>query len=110
MENSTILKPVQIHQIDSHCLQIVWSDGHDSRYETLHLRWQCRCANCVDEWNGKARLDRSLVPKDVHPIDIEAVGHYGLKFNWSDGHNTGIYSYGYLRDICECNECVKAVL
>ncbi len=33
--------------------------------------------------------------------DLNIVGRYALNFRWSDGHETGIYSFQYLRDICE---------
>jgi len=31
--------------------------------------------------------------------DLNIVGRYALNFRWSDGHETGIYSFQYLRDI-----------
>jgi DUF971 family protein len=40
-------------------------------------------------------------------IDVEPVGNYAIRINWSDGHNTGIYSYDHLRRICPCEECRK---
>jgi DUF971 family protein len=36
--------------------------------------------------------------------DIEIVGRYALSFRWSDGHATGIYSFRYLRELCEQQE------
>jgi DUF971 family protein len=33
------------------------------------------------------------------------VGRYAVAFSWSDGHSTGIYPYGYLLGICECDAC-----
>ncbi|MDX6289392.1 MAG: Gamma-butyrobetaine hydroxylase-like, N-terminal, partial [Blastocatellia bacterium] len=33
--------------------------------------------------------------------DLNIVGRYALNFRWSDGHETGIYSFQYLRDLCE---------
>jgi DUF971 family protein len=37
--------------------------------------------------------------------DIEPVGRYALQFKWSDGHDTGIYSYKLLRGLCQCDLC-----
>ncbi len=105
---SEIAIPTEIKQAGPQELGIKWSDGHDSVYGCYNLRLHCRCANCVDEWNGAARLNREMVPTDVHPLTIESVGRYGLKINWSDGHSTGIYAYQSLRDYCECSLCVKA--
>lgn len=39
---------------------------------------------------------------------IEPVGTYALKISWSDGHDTGLYSYDHLREICPCPECRAA--
>jgi len=36
--------------------------------------------------------------RDVTLIAVEPVGHYALQLNFSDGHNTGIFSFKYLRD------------
>ena len=38
-----------------------------------------------------ANLDRA------HPVEM--VGNYALQFFWDDGHRTGIYTFGYLREI-----------
>ena len=35
--------------------------------------------------------------------DIAIVGRYALNFRWSDGHETGIYSFRLLRELCEQN-------
>jgi DUF971 family protein len=36
------------------------------------------------------------------------VGSYAIQINFSDGHNTGIYSYEQLRMICPCKACAAA--
>ena len=37
--------------------------------------------------------------------DLETVGTYALKLVWGDGHDTGIYTFRYLRDLCRCYTC-----
>src|SRR5271169_3812803 len=37
--------------------------------------------------------------RDVTLVSVEPVGHYALQLNFSDGHNTGIYSWDILRDL-----------
>lgn len=37
--------------------------------------------------------------KDVDIDSVDAVGNYAVKFNFSDGHNTGIYSWDLLYDL-----------
>jgi DUF971 family protein len=42
------------------------------------------------------------------PASAHAVGRYALQFNWQDGHTAGIYSWEYLRRVCQCRECTFA--
>ncbi len=107
MENSTLLTPISIKQTGPQELAIEWSDHHLSFYPTYELRLACRCATCVDEWTGTARIQKDLIPLDVHPVTMEGVGRYGFRINWSDGHNTGIYTFQTLREICGCEQCKK---
>jgi len=39
------------------------------------------------------------------PTLAEGVGKYAIKFHWNDGHDLGIYSWQFLRDVCPCEEC-----
>ena len=80
-------------------LAIQWSDQKESLLETWKLRVECPCAQCVDEMTGMRRLDPNSVPKDVWPQNISPVGRYALNFQWSDGHNTGIYTFELLRKL-----------
>jgi DUF971 family protein len=38
-------------------------------------------------------------------LTAEPVGHYAVRIHWSDGHNSGIYSFDHFREICPCPEC-----
>ena len=86
-------------------LRIAWQDEHVSEYEPLYLRLNCPCAGCVEEMTGRPLLDPRSVDPGVYPLEIEHVGRYALRFQWSDGHSTGIYPYDMLRRICPCEEC-----
>lgn len=88
-------------------IAIRWSDGHTGRYESRDLRLACRCAACVDEWSHESLVQPDRVPLEIKPKAIEVMGHYAVHFDWSDGHNTGIYTYDYLREVCACDECKK---
>jgi ATP-binding protein involved in chromosome partitioning len=89
-------KPAEVKIGDLH-VEIRWSDAHDSRYAFRDLRLACPCALCVDEWTGQPRIDPKAVPMDVRPLEMRSVGRYALQFTWSDGHNSGIYTYDKLR-------------
>jgi len=88
-------------------ISIRWSDGHLSCYEGLDLRLACRCAACVDEWTHESLLTPERIAPDIRPRAIEVMGHYAIHIDWSDGHNTGIYTYDYLKEVCACDECKK---
>ncbi|HWV55924.1 MAG TPA: DUF971 domain-containing protein [Longimicrobiales bacterium] len=95
--------PVEIGPTeDASQLRIRWSDGHVSEYTPFYLRVNCPCAGCVDEFTGAPLLDPDDVPEDVYPLAIRYVGRYAIRFDWSDGHATGIYPYEMLRGICPC--------
>lgn len=90
---------------DGSRLRIRWRDGHTSEYEPRYLRLSCRCARCVEEMSGRPLLDPRTVPDGVHPLAIHYVGRYALRFDWSDRHSTGIYSFELLRRLCPCTDC-----
>ncbi|HEY4672769.1 MAG TPA: DUF971 domain-containing protein [Nitrososphaerales archaeon] len=94
-------------------IEIVWNDKHVSLYPNKFLRQKCRCAVCSGEPGltsaglSMPNVEPPNVPDDVSPTRFGQVGSYGLSVDWSDGHNTGIYSFNYLRQICQCSLCSK---
>lgn len=92
---------------DTRLLDIEWSDGHQSRYSYEHLRWACPCATCRGEWGRPGLLDMTthLAPGQTELDDIRPVGRYAIAPVWCDGHDTGIYTYAYLRELCQCPDC-----
>lgn len=89
-------------------LEITWSDGHVSLYPVAHLRANCRCASCIDEWTGERRLDPKKIPALIRPVEVSPVGRYAINIVWSDGHASGIYTFEHLRDLCPCPKCAGA--
>jgi len=102
---SVAIEPRDMEWVEKGVLGIQWSDGHASRYPVRYLRQQCPCAACVDEWTGERRLQGDDVPLLIMVKDIQPVGRYALQFIWSDGHDSGIYSYTLLRKLCQCDSC-----
>jgi DUF971 family protein len=39
------------------------------------------------------------------PVEVTPIGKYALGFKWNDGHEAGIYSWDYLRRVCQCEVC-----
>ncbi|MBI4083990.1 MAG: DUF971 domain-containing protein [Candidatus Lambdaproteobacteria bacterium] len=90
-------KPKDI--VYEHDLTVEWRDGVIAHYPFFALRAACPCAGCVDELTGTRTLKEENIPKDVTVRTAEYVGNYALQFFWSDNHNTGIYSFRYLREL-----------
>jgi ATP-binding protein involved in chromosome partitioning len=105
--SGNLLEPEQVELADNGQLHVSWPDGHQSIYTPYHLRVNCRCANCIDEDTGLQTLDPVQVPLDIKITDIKPVGRYAMAISFSDGHNTGIYTFKRLRDLCECPEHSK---
>jgi len=79
-------------------LLVEWNREGDRRfYPARLLRLACPCAECVEEMSGRPLLDPARVPQDIRPLRIDLVGGYGLRVSWSDGHNTGIFTFERLR-------------
>ena len=105
MQTEPAHTPREIGRAGAHDVKIQWRDGHESVYPARTLRLRCPCAGCVDEVTGEMRLRESMVPADVHPLTIGAVGRYAMAIRWSDGHATGIYAFDRLRAWCPCAAC-----
>lgn len=89
-------------------LSIEWDDGHKSRYTLQSLRDQCPCASCKGEREQSGGFALPVViPGKYELRAIEPVGSYALQIAWSDEHRTGIYTYEYLRYLCECEICTN---
>jgi ATP-binding protein involved in chromosome partitioning len=98
-------EPAEMTQPSPTQIRIVWKDGHESIYNGYVLRLACPCAGCMDELSGKRRLREESIRKDVYPLAMDPTGRYAIRFDWSDGHATGIYTFEYLRALCPCPIC-----
>ena len=105
MTQAACPQPVNIAPFPNGEIGIVWDDGHESYYQSHALRCACGCASCVDEATGKKILIDERVPRDVRAREFHPVGNYGVAIVWSDGHDTGIYSFDTLRRLCPCEAC-----
>ena len=95
------VEPREIMQEGDAALRITWADGHVCQYTAPTLRRRCPCAQCVNEWTGERMLKPETISDELTIENIEIVGRYALTFRWSDGHETGIYSFRLLRELCE---------
>jgi len=101
--------PLSINVIRAECIvEITWSPDHVGRYPIRLLRCECNCAACVDEFTGRRTLDPASVPEDVSITAAAPVGNYAVRFTFSDGHDTGLYTFDHLARLCPCAKCRSA--
>lgn len=81
-------------------VELCWSDGERHRIPTAVLRGYCPCASC----QGHSGPIRFTAGHDSELRDLAQVGNYALRFEWGDGHGTGIYPFRYLRTLGELHE------
>ena len=91
-------------------LTISWADGHESTFPLDGLRRACPCASCQGGHENMGKLpdrDIFLVPALMRweRLRLQPVGHYALRFVWDDDHDSGIYSWDRLREMCPCEAC-----
>ena len=101
-------------------MHIDWADGHRSEFKLAYLRDECPCATCTgahgtvpQKTNYAAESEDGIDPANpfkmytpkLKMLKVEPVGNYAVRIDWSDGHNSGIYSFDYLRRICNCPVC-----
>ncbi len=102
---------VRVDKTGGSGMTVEWRDGHSSHWNFTWLRAACPCATCHEE-----RLAEGRAPGVPHkkpataflmyeapprPNDVEPVGKYALRFRWNDGHEAGLFSWTYLRNVCD---------
>ena len=87
-------------------LTIQWSDGRVSIYPIAYLRKLSPSAEARELRKEMARNPLTVLPAGaasgggpLTAIGIDPVGNYAVRIRFSDGHETGIYSWKYLRQI-----------
>ena len=87
---------VKLHQV-SRVLEIAFADGQRVRLPYEFLRVYSPSAEVRGHGPGQETLQ--VGKRDVGINEVEAVGHYAIRPTFSDGHDTGIYSWDYLYDL-----------
>jgi len=91
-------------KISEQMLFIDWRDGKRSQYSLNELRRVCPCATCRTEREHEERNPNPLKilkadPTGVRVVGARLVGTYAIQFTWSDGHDTGIFDFRFLRTL-----------
>lgn len=97
------MKPKQIKIVDKDKIFFKWDDNANSTISLKYLRDECPCAGCKGE---TVLLKTYRPPKpsvfspEMYKIkNIDVVGEYAIQVSWKDGHNTGIYTWDYIKTL-----------
>ncbi|WP_404425869.1 gamma-butyrobetaine hydroxylase-like domain-containing protein [Nibricoccus sp. IMCC34717] len=83
-------------------LAIRWDDGSESYLPFERLRAKSPSAETRGERDILGNQHGGHAPRAFPGVTVirwEKVGNYALRFDFSDGHRTGIFSYEYLLEI-----------
>ena len=99
-DESTTPRDLKV-QIQAQRLVVDWMDGTRSEFSLDALRRQCPCATCRIERSQPHNPLKILKadPGTVRVTHAKLIGSYAIQFTWSDGHDTGIFDFRYLRSI-----------
>jgi DUF971 family protein len=99
IESSTpIPSEIKLHQA-SRLMELSFADGTNFRLPYEFLRVYSPSADVRGHGPGQETLQ--IGKREVTIAELEPVGHYAVRPKFSDGHDTGIYSWDYLYDLGE---------
>lgn len=99
------IRPLDIDLKRASALTIRWSDGRVSVYPIALLRRQSPSADSQQQREALAANPLTVLPASADggagltAVDLELVGNYALRIRFSDGHDTGLYTWAYLREL-----------
>jgi DUF971 family protein len=98
--------PVKLQIVESSSLWIEWSDGRKQQCPLAELRDHCPCASCREKHKSEEKKPSALLPvlslaeaQPLRLVSMKPVGHYAYSIAFSDGHDTGIYTFEHLREL-----------
>jgi DUF971 family protein len=95
--NTPIPTRIGLHEV-SRVLELEYSDGRQFRLPCEFLRVYSPSAEVRGHGPGQETLQTGKAEVTIQAI--EQVGHYAIQPQFSDGHNSGIYSWDYLHELC----------
>lgn len=81
----------------SRLLVVSFDDGASFEFSHEYLRVHSPSAEVKGHGPGQETLQTGK--EDVDITTIEPVGHYAVRLIFSDGHNTGLFTWAYLREL-----------
>lgn len=96
------MKPPKNIQLIENEIAILWQDGSETYIAAPVLRAASPSAETAGERDILGVLHGGEHGKDYSKVEIrdwQFVGNYAVRFRFSDGHATGLYSYDLLKEI-----------
>ena len=95
--------PTDLQRVGDQELRIQWSDGQQRQYRVGELRAHCPCAMCREEHGDQESAALPVLSaQQAAPLQIASmkpVGNYAYRIAFSDGHDTGLYTFELLRSL-----------
>lgn len=99
--------PTRLHLDRDKGLEVEWADGAVVFYPITYLRKMSPSAEARQLREEMSKNPLTVLPASnfasagapLRAESAELVGNYALRIHFSDGHDTGIYSWSYLREI-----------
>lgn len=98
-----VIAPTDIQLIGSE-VALRWDDGREGFISFATLRAASPSAETRGERDIFGHQYGGTVPKNYVGVEVtgwERIGNYAIRFDFSDGHRTGLYSYVLLRELGE---------
>jgi DUF971 family protein len=96
-----MITPTDIQLIGSE-VALRWEDGHESFISFATLRAASPSAQVRGERDVFGTVYGGEAPRDYRGVEVtgwDRIGNYAIRFEFNDGHRTGLYSYELLRQL-----------
>lgn len=94
---------IELHQ-QSKTLELRYASGEQYQLSCEFLRVHSPSAEVKGHGPGQEVLQ--FGKKNVNIQTLQAVGNYAIQPFFDDGHDTGIYSWAYLYELCQNQEAM----
>lgn len=97
MTEELVPTAIQLHT-RSRELELVYASGQKYALSCEYLRVYSPSAEVVGHGRGQEVLQTGK--QEIAIREIKPVGNYALQLVFDDGHDTGLYSWAYLHELC----------
>lgn len=93
-----VVSPKKInHKKQSNQLELSWANGQLSFLSGDKLRQFCACSSC----RARDVVGQQLLNESGKIVALKLMGSTGIQIVFEDGHDRGIFPWGYLKAIAE---------